>query len=480
MKLGVCVPYRNRETHLKEFSPRVHKFLEDRGIEHKIYFAHQCDNKLFNRGKMKNIAADVAFKDGCDYIVWHDIDMIPEDDSCDYSYNPDLPQHLAVHISQTDYNLKYEEYFGGAVLFTKEQVYKTNGYSNDYWDWGMEDDDLFWRCAVNEMADQTYIRPKNEFDIANFNGDNSFIEIPQSRSIRFLSNRSHTLSLLVKAHQQEEKIPIYLIGDNERRFWEYPVFRRPGYDYGISYNNSRAFTSMLWNNEGEMQYMWMKRYENLWTWVTLKVDSYNKQIHFYLNGRETDARFGTGVQSPMEYSGDLKRYGSESYYLGTSPSINKTFPNKFFKGQIAEVRLYDRCLTDNEIKNIPFDCEQSGLQLHYDFNSFNDGLLEDLSGNENNGKITNVNFTKEKIEIPSTVIPHRRNGRFECLPHQTEGLVNGKWAKGETTARNERRYVLEMQQGKYDWKNDGMSNLTYELLNIEEIGNNSVLINCKC
>lgn len=91
----------------------------------------------------------------------------------------------------------------------------------------MEDDDLFWRCAINGMADQTYIRPKNEFDIANFDGESSFIEIPQSRSIRFLSNRSHTLSLLVKAHQQEEKIPIYLIGDNERRFWEYPVFRRP-------------------------------------------------------------------------------------------------------------------------------------------------------------------------------------------------------------------------------------------------------------
>jgi len=480
MKLGVCVPYRNREEHLAQFSPRVHKFLEERGIEHKIYFAHQCDDKLFNRGKMKNIAADMAFKDGCDYIVWHDIDMIPEDDSCDYSFNPENPKHLAVRISQTDYNLKYEEYFGGAVLFTKEQVYKTNGYSNDYWDWGMEDDDLFWRCAINGMADQTYIKPKKDFHIANFDGETSFIEIPQSRSIRFLCNRSHTLSVLVKAYQQEEKIPIYLIGDHERRFWEYPVLRRPGFDYGISYNNSRAFTSMMWNNEKEMQYMWMKRYENLWTWVTLKVDSYNKKIHFYLNGKETDARFGTGVSSPMEYNGDLKRYGSESYFLGTSPSILKTNPNKFFKGQIAEVRMYDRCLTHGEVADIPYYLEESGLQLHYDFNSFNDGLLEDISGNSNNGKMTNVNFTKENIEIPSTVIPYRRNGKFECLPHQTEGLVNGKWVKGETTARNERRYVLEMQQGKYDWQNDGMSNLTYELLGVEEIGNNSVLINCKC
>jgi hypothetical protein len=142
--------------------------------------------------------------------------------------------------------------------------------------------------------------------------------------------------------------------------------------------------------------------------------------------------------------------------------------------------MYDRCLTDGEVADIPYYLEESGLQLHYDFNSFNDGLLEDISGNGNNGKMTNVTFTKENIEIPSTVIPYRRNGKFECLPHQTEGLVNGKWVKGETTARNERRYVLEMQQGKYDWQNDGMSNLTYELLGVEEIGNNSVLINCKC
>ena len=77
MKLGVCVPYRNREAHLKEFIPKVGEYLEKRGIDYCMYFAHQKDEKLFNRGAMKNIAAKVAFEDGCDYIVWHDIDMIP-------------------------------------------------------------------------------------------------------------------------------------------------------------------------------------------------------------------------------------------------------------------------------------------------------------------------------------------------------------------------------------------------------------------
>ena len=53
MKLGVCVPYRNREAHMNEFVPHVSKFLEERGIEHTIYLAHQCDDALFNRGLMK-------------------------------------------------------------------------------------------------------------------------------------------------------------------------------------------------------------------------------------------------------------------------------------------------------------------------------------------------------------------------------------------------------------------------------------------
>ena len=41
---------------------------------------------------------------------------------------------------------------------------------------------------------------------------------------------------------QEEKVPIWLVGDWDRRFCEYPIIRRPGYDWGLSYNNSRTFT----------------------------------------------------------------------------------------------------------------------------------------------------------------------------------------------------------------------------------------------
>ena len=51
----------------------------------------------------------------------------------------------------------------------------------------------------------------------------------------------------------------------------------------------------------------------------------------------------------------------------------------------------------------------------------------------------------------------------------------------ETTARNERRYVLQMQQGTWDYKSDGIKQLEYELLETVVINQkyNAKLINVK-
>jgi hypothetical protein len=473
MKLGVCVPYRNREAHMNEFVPHVSKFLEDRGIEHTIYLAHQCDDKLFNRGLMKNIAAKHAFDDGCDYIVWHDIDMVPEDDSCDYSFPTEAPQHIAIRISQSDYQLKYEEYFGGAVVFSKEQVEKTNGYSNDYWDWGMEDDDLFWRCVQEGYADKTKLDFGGIKRVGYFNGENSKINFRPTREQRACVSNSHTISVLVKADQQIEKAAIWLIGDSERRFVEYPIIRKPGYDWGLSFNNSRAYTAMMWDTMKSHLYQWIKRYENQWSWVTMAVDADNKLMHFYLNGKESDARLGTGTASPLKYTEELKRYGMEPFSIGYSATHGGDI---YFKGSIADIKLWDRCLSYDEVKNLHKETPLDNLILSIDFSKNlddNDVLLE----------ADNVEFIEDTISISHTILPYRRDGKFRCLPHQTEGLINeggiDKWAKGETTARNERRYVLQMQQGKIDYKLDGINNMNYEYINTDIIFDKHKMINVK-
>jgi hypothetical protein len=80
----------------------------------------------------------------------------------------------------------------------------------------------------------------------------------------------------------------------------------------------------------------------------------------------------------------------------------------------------------------------------------------------------NINLTNEDIEIFENVVPFRREGRFYCLPHIDEGFINGNWAKGETTAKNEKRFVTEMQQGKLNYKEDGLNKIL-EVLEIDNV-----------
>jgi hypothetical protein len=468
MKLGVCVPYRDRELHLNEFIPKVGKYLKNQGIEFQMYFCHQTDDKLFNRGATKNIAAKHAIEEGCDYIVFHDIDMIPEE-GCDYSYPKDYPIHIATQISQMGYKLKYHEYFGGAVLFSKEQLEATNGYSNNYWDWGMEDDDLFWRCHKEGLTNDTYLTDNPIYQkYAKFNGESSSIEIPFNSSTRGLTTGSHTISVLCRVYQQPDKNKIFLIGDKNNKYVEYPIFRLPGYDYGLSFNNSRALSFTFWNTFNNHNYMWLKRYDGQWSWVSVVVDDESKLSHFYLNGTEVDSKAGHGSPSPLSFGGRLKPYGTKPIYLGTTPSQPDGSPIKFLKGDIAKVFAWKRALTPQEIELLHQEIPQDDLVIDLDFNN---PVTEFNS--------TDIEFVEEEIKIPNSIIPHRKEGKMRCLPHKDEGLVNGRWAKGETTAKNEERYVLQMQQGKINYKEDGIKQVEYEFISEEKFTPWAKMINIK-
>jgi hypothetical protein len=89
---------------------------------------------------------------------------------------------------------------------------------------------------------------------------------------------------------------------------------------------------------------------------------------------------------------------------------------------------------------------------------------------------------EENIEVVENILPYRREGRFYCLPHVDEGFMNGRWAKGETTARNEKRFVTEMQQGKINYKKDGLNKIL-DVLDIDNIDDtlypNTKFINVK-
>ena len=456
-KLGICIPYRNRKEHLEKLVPHLSKHLTEQGIDHKFYVGHQVDDKLFNRGAMKNIAAEFAFKDGCDYIAWHDVDMLTHEDG-DYSYPTENPTHIATKLSKYNYGLGYDQYFGGVVLFTKEQAEKTNGYSNDYWDWGQEDDDLFWRCYFEGYTTGRVIKKLENQKITNFNGENSFIEIPTNREISSCLHNDHTITITFNPEQQEDKVPIWLVGDTNKRFIEYPLLRKDGsWTWGLSFNNSRAVTMVLFDRNSHHHYNWAKRFENMWTQVTLSFNKDEKKAYFYINDELISQMNGIKQNVPFPINADLRTHDAmKSFLVGFC-----NHQNTHYKGKISEVKIYNRFFED--IK----DMGKDDLVFNYQ-------TMESIKNN--------IIETIEDIEIIENIVPYRRDGGFLCLPHADEGFVNGNWAKGETTARNEKRFVTEMQQKKIDYKNDGINKIM-DVLNVDSVDdltyNNTTIINCK-
>lgn len=52
------------------------------------------------------------------------------------------------------YSLPYTNIFGGVGAFTRQHFELVNGFSNKFWGWGGEDDDLFkryWNCYISQL-----------------------------------------------------------------------------------------------------------------------------------------------------------------------------------------------------------------------------------------------------------------------------------------------------------------------------------------
>jgi hypothetical protein len=149
-KVAIIVPFRDlqaeqkRTEQLNRFHPEMTKFLRKADVPFKIFIIEQSnDSRKFNRGKLLNVGFHIAKSEGYNIFVLHDVDLIPSDGLLPYYVSvPSSPVHVARVWNRYNGN---ENYFGGIVTFSTEQYEAINGYPNNYWGWGGEDDELYKR-----------------------------------------------------------------------------------------------------------------------------------------------------------------------------------------------------------------------------------------------------------------------------------------------------------------------------------------------
>lgn len=149
--VAILIPHRHREKHLLYLLHHLHPFLQRQQLHYAIYVIQQAGDATFNRAKLLNVGYLEALKDhNWECFIFHDVDLVPENDHnlyvCDMQ-----PKHLVVGRNATGYKLRYKGYFGGVTALTKDQFLQVNGFSNIYWGWGGEDDDLRIRVELQKM-----------------------------------------------------------------------------------------------------------------------------------------------------------------------------------------------------------------------------------------------------------------------------------------------------------------------------------------
>ncbi|XP_033858359.3 beta-1,4-galactosyltransferase 3 [Acipenser ruthenus] len=149
---ALIVPYRNRPAHLRTLLYHIHPFLQRQQLHYRVYIVHQAGNSTFNRAKLLNVGVREALRDedwGCLFL--HDVDLLPENDRNRYVCDPRNPKHVSVAMDKFGYRLPYPQYFGGVSALTPDQYLKMNGFPNQYWGWGGEDDDIATRVRLCGM-----------------------------------------------------------------------------------------------------------------------------------------------------------------------------------------------------------------------------------------------------------------------------------------------------------------------------------------
>jgi len=363
----------------------------------------------------------------------------------------------------------FDQYFGGVTLFPIKTFEEINGYSNNYWGWGYEDDDLLYRCKHYKVPLDTKTIRIDGGDTAalKFNGKNAYVKSPNI--FDFTNNNSFNpsgkITIFISFNPDELEL------DEEKKEDIMSVFSIPGYDCTITYNSYRRYTFQLFTENKKVAFIHSDILPNFKTNIAITIDREEKFFSMYQNGKLVNTK---RITSFYDYSKE------PHFYLGCG-NPNREKDNNYFKGSISSFAVFNDVLGEEEIEEISqnkfFGLTQNfgnyksdyKLVLYYDAKFIKGYQLIDLSDKRNNGWIYNCEIVGYTFDDYKEIkVPYRRESTFKLIPHEENGYENGGW-KNQTTRYNQLRYHNEVLTNSVNFKDDGISKCTFR-----EYGKNTV------
>ena len=144
--LLIVVPYRNRQEHFNEFIKNAPAYFDRQNLTYDILICELDKEGDWNAGLCVNSVVDFL-KNGKEYewIYVHHVDVWPVDGEWCYPSNDEVYHNLG------DY---------GSCLMKLKIFFEVNGYCNNFWGWGGEDNELYEKLrnigVIVHSVDENY------------------------------------------------------------------------------------------------------------------------------------------------------------------------------------------------------------------------------------------------------------------------------------------------------------------------------------
>ena len=143
--INILIPYRNREEDLKKLLPTLRESLDFLNLTPFFIVSEQTNDQPFNKGSVFN----AGFKEGLrfkksNYWILHDVDIFEKTPGLLNYCQADGVSSVFTHDINTCPG-------GGITCINEESFKKINGFTNQFWHWGLEDNDFKQRVVASEV-----------------------------------------------------------------------------------------------------------------------------------------------------------------------------------------------------------------------------------------------------------------------------------------------------------------------------------------
>lgn len=234
--IAIITIYRNNKENTRQ--QHKDKFLEQISMLKKhgnfdVYLIEQSsDNCKFNIGKLKNIGFQKATqsKKKYDFFIFTDADIIPDRKLAPYYFK--VIKGVSLLATRGTRYQQSECFFGSCLGFDKESYQQINGYPNNFWGWGGEDEAILIRCNLNNI--NIYIPKKGS--IIDLETDSQGKKVKLDDKIR---------SLKIKKKKEDTK--------NEKEILETKIWK----NNGLNNLNYRVLSNTTSSNQDYILYHYL-------------------------------------------------------------------------------------------------------------------------------------------------------------------------------------------------------------------------------